>query len=238
MKYNALMYYGQKYFGFEELEMPACGENDMIVKNLTASICGSDTDTWLNGGELHYLPPRVEFGHEVVCEVVETGKNVTGVKPGDRIAPYPLKATPNPRKAGYLGGFSEYLYITNAKEDENFWILDERMSNKEAALIEPLSVSIHVADRANVTEKTIAVILGAGIIGAGVKEAMRYGVARAKFCKVLIAFCVSMISIERDPITLNVAIIRIKASIRNVIHFSICIILKEVSCCIMRSLTR
>ena len=168
MKYNALMYYGQKYFGFEELEMPACGENDMIVKNLTASICGSDTDTWLNGGELHYLPPRVEFGHEVVCEVVETGKNVTGVKPGDRIAPYPLKATPNPRKAGYLGGFSEYLYITNAKEDENFWILDERMSNKEAALIEPLSVSIHVADRANVTEKTIAVILGAGIIGAGV----------------------------------------------------------------------
>ena len=40
MKYNALMYYGQKYFGFEELEMPACGENDMIVKNLTASICG------------------------------------------------------------------------------------------------------------------------------------------------------------------------------------------------------
>ena len=47
MKYNALMYYGQKYFGFEELEMPACGENDMIVKNLTASICGSDTDTWL-----------------------------------------------------------------------------------------------------------------------------------------------------------------------------------------------
>lgn len=35
MKYNALMYYGQKYFGFEELEMPACGENDMIVKNLT-----------------------------------------------------------------------------------------------------------------------------------------------------------------------------------------------------------
>lgn len=40
------------------------------------------------------------------------------------------------------------------------------MSNKEAALIEPLSVSIHVADRANVTEKTIAVILGAGIIGA------------------------------------------------------------------------
>ena len=57
MKYNALMYYGQKYFGFEELEMPACGENDMIVKNLTASICGSDTDTWLNGGELHTCRP-------------------------------------------------------------------------------------------------------------------------------------------------------------------------------------
>lgn len=42
------------------------------------------------------------------------------------------------------------------------------MSNKEAALIEPLSVSIHVADRANVTEKTLPSFWGAGIIGAGV----------------------------------------------------------------------
>ena len=109
------MYYGQKYFGFEELEMPACGENDMIVKNLTASICGSDTDTWLNGGELHYLPPRVEFGHEVVCEVVETGKNVTGVKPGDRIAPYPLKATPNPRNC--LLYTSQALFAKVQRED-------------------------------------------------------------------------------------------------------------------------
>ena len=62
------------------------------------------------------------------------------------------------------------------------------MSNKEAALIEPLSVSIHVADRANVTEKTIAVILGAGIIGAGVAARLvdRGGGARAHcFCRPL-----------------------------------------------------
>lgn len=81
MKYNALMYYGQKYFGFEELEMPACGENDMIVKNLTASICGSDTDTWLNGGELHYLPAPCGIWPRGRLRGRGNRQNVTGVKP-------------------------------------------------------------------------------------------------------------------------------------------------------------
>ncbi|MBS6397936.1 MAG: zinc-binding dehydrogenase [Clostridiales bacterium] len=169
MKYQGLIYNGQKYFTVEEMEMPEVGDNDIIVKNLVASICGSDTDTWLNGGEMHYLPPHTEFGHEVVCEIAYAGRNVTDLKVGDRIAPYPIKATPNPRKAGYLGGFSEYIYITNAKEDYNLWKLDDRISNKEAAIIEPLSVAAHGADTVkDVTDKTVVMILGAGVIGFGV----------------------------------------------------------------------
>ena len=172
MKYTGLIYNGQKYLAFEELEMPPCGDKDVILKNLVASICGSDTDTWLNGGELHYIPPHSEFGHEVVCEVCAVGKDVEGIQVGDRVAPFPMKVTPNPRKSGFLGGFSEYIYCTDAKYDYNLWKLDPRISNREAAILEPLAVSIHAADRVEVTEKTVILILGAGIIGFGIAARM------------------------------------------------------------------
>lgn len=165
MKYKALLHNGPLDFEFAELEMPPCGDDDVILKNLVASICGSDSDTWLNGGEMHYIPAHVEFGHEVVCEVYEVGKNVTDIKVGDRVAPYPILTTTNPRKAGWLGGFSEYIYCNNAKYDYNLWKLDECISDNEAALIEPLSVGIRAADSVEAVETKKVVILGAGMIG-------------------------------------------------------------------------
>lgn len=167
MKYKGLVYYDAGDFRMEELEMPECGDNDVILKNVVASICGADVDTWLNGGEMHYMPSGCEFGHEVSCEVYKVGKNVKDVKVGDRVAPYPLMTTPNPRKAGYLGGFSEYIYCTNASYDVNLFKLPDHMSYEEAALIEPLSVGLRGADIVPVTEKTVALVLGAGFIGFG-----------------------------------------------------------------------
>jgi 2-desacetyl-2-hydroxyethyl bacteriochlorophyllide A dehydrogenase len=168
MKYQALLHNGPKDFEFAELDMPSCGDNDVILKNLVASICGSDSDTWLNGGEMHFIPPHVEFGHEVVCEVYEVGKNVTGVKVGDRVAPNPMLVNPNPRKAGWFGGFSEYIYCVNGKYDYNLWKLDDQISDNEAALIEPMAIGFRAADNADVSDETIALILGSGMIGFSV----------------------------------------------------------------------
>lgn len=165
MKYKALIYNAPKDFYFTEKEMPECGDKDVILKNVIASICGSDTDTWLNGGELHYMQPGVEFGHEVSCVVDQVGKDVKDVKIGDRVAPFPLLTTPNPRRAGFLGGFSEYIYCTNASYDYNLFHLSDKVSFEEGALIEPMSVGLRSSDIVPVTEKSIVLILGAGIIG-------------------------------------------------------------------------
>lgn len=165
MKYRALLYNDPKDLEFAELDMPECGDNDVILKNRMASICGSDTDTWLNGGEMHYIPPHVEFGHEVVSEIYAVGKNVKDIKVGDRVAPFPLKVTPNSRKAGWLGGFSEYIYCTNAAYDYNLWKLEDSISDKEAAMIEPFSVGITTADKAVLREGATYLILGCGLIG-------------------------------------------------------------------------
>lgn len=168
MKYKALIYNSDHDFTFEEREMPECGDNDIIVKNLVASICGSDTDTWLNGGALHLIPSGEEFGHEVVSQVVKAGKNVKDLQVGDRIAPYPVLFTPNIMKSGWLGAFSEYIYGTNAVVGQTLFKLDDSLSNEEAALIEPMSVSVNAADCADVKEDSVIIILGGGIIGFGV----------------------------------------------------------------------
>lgn len=165
MKYRGLIYHAAKDFTMEDLEMPECGDNDVILKNVVSSICGADVDTWLNGGEMHYLPEDVEFGHEVSCEVYKVGKNVQDVKVGDRVTPFPLLTTPNTRKAGYLGGFSEYIYCTNASYSYNLLKLPDNVSYEEAALVEPLSVGLRGSDIVPVSEKTVALILGAGFIG-------------------------------------------------------------------------
>jgi L-iditol 2-dehydrogenase len=107
------------------------------------------------------------------------GKNVTDIKVGDRVAPYPILTTTNPRKAGWLGGFSEYIYCNNAKLDYNLWKLDPRITDNEAALIEPLAVGLRGADSVEVSDKTIAVILGAGMIGFSCAARLAYkGVPR------------------------------------------------------------
>lgn len=45
MEYKGLIYHGAKDFTMETCEMPECGENDVILRNVVASVCGSDADT-------------------------------------------------------------------------------------------------------------------------------------------------------------------------------------------------
>ena len=58
------------------------GESEVLVQNHAAGVCHSDLHTLK--GELRVRPPLV-LGHEGSGIVVETGKAVTSVKPGDKV---------------------------------------------------------------------------------------------------------------------------------------------------------
>lgn len=58
------------------------GESEVLVENHAAGVCHSDLHTLK--GELRVRPPLV-LGHEGSGVVVETGKAVTSVKPGDKV---------------------------------------------------------------------------------------------------------------------------------------------------------
>ena len=113
---RAALYNGKKSIEMTELTTPEAGENDIVVKNIYASICGTDVAVYEHGpGTGHRITVGSEFGHEMVSEVVQVGKNVKDIKIGDRVYPYPRLAKGDPKRAGTTGGFSEYVLIPNAE---------------------------------------------------------------------------------------------------------------------------
>jgi len=69
-----------------EVPVPRPGINDVLIKIKKTSICGTDVHiyNWDHWAEQTIKPPMV-IGHEFVGEIVATGDNVQGFKPGDLV---------------------------------------------------------------------------------------------------------------------------------------------------------
>lgn len=149
-----------------ELETPTAGDNDIVVKNIYASICGTDVAVYEHGPNTgHRISLGSEFGHEMVSEVVQVGKNVKDIKVGDRVYPYPRLAKGDPKRAGTTGGFSEYILIPNAELGKGVYAVPDEISSKTASLIEPFTVGCRAARRSFPRNGENAIVFGAGTIG-------------------------------------------------------------------------
>ncbi|MDH4137723.1 MAG: alcohol dehydrogenase catalytic domain-containing protein [Anaerolineae bacterium] len=74
--------YGKKFLDIQEreIEIGPPDEDHVIVKVHACGVCGTDIN-FVRDWEDEAMP----LGHEIAAEVVEVGKNVTNVKPGDRV---------------------------------------------------------------------------------------------------------------------------------------------------------
>jgi 2-desacetyl-2-hydroxyethyl bacteriochlorophyllide A dehydrogenase len=171
---KAAIYNGQGNITLTELETPVCGDHDILIRNLFASVCGSDVSAYLYGPGAHRISPGSEFGHEVVSEVAAKGKAVVGIDVGDRVYPYPLLARGDARRAGALGGFSEYILVPNCELNEQVYAVPEEISSKVACLIEPFTVATHAARRSSPKAGETAIVFGTGTIGIGAAIALKY----------------------------------------------------------------
>ena len=145
---KAAIYHGVHKVEIVDLPDYECGDDAVILKNIYSSICGTDVAVYNHGlGLGHKITIGGEFGHETICQVYAVGKNVTDFKVGDRAYPYPLLVTGDKSKAGTIGGFSEYIYCPCPKWEESLYHVDEGISDKAAALIEPFTVGCRAARR-------------------------------------------------------------------------------------------
>lgn len=165
--------------GFVERLVPQPADNEVLVKLEYVGICGSDMHYYETGriGEYIVEPPFV-LGHEPGGTVVEVGKNVKHLKPGDRVALEPGKTCGHCefcREGKYNlcpdvvffatppvdGVFQEYV----AHEADLCFKLPENVDTLEGALIEPLAVGFHAANQGGAHAGQTAVVFGAGCIG-------------------------------------------------------------------------
>ncbi|MEW2397234.1 zinc-binding dehydrogenase [Streptomyces sp. NPDC046862] len=171
---KAAVYNGPKDVTIVELETPACGDNDVLLKNLYASVCGSDVSAYHHGPRAHRITPGSEFGHEMVSEVAAKGKNVTGLEVGDRVYPYPVLAAGDSSRAGTLGGFSEYILVPDCEVGKQVHPVSDKITTKTAGLIEPFTVATHAARRAGPKKGENALVFGAGTIGIAAAIALKH----------------------------------------------------------------
>ena len=181
---RAAIYNGQKNILLTELETPKARDNDIVVRNLYASICGTDVAVYQHGPNTgHRITIGGEFGHEMVSEVVQVGKNVKDIRVGDRVYPYPRLAKGDPKRAGTAGGFSEYVLIPNVELGKQVYAVPEAISSKVACLIEPFTVGCRAARRAFPRDGENAIVFGAGTIGIAAAIALRYfGCKKVMIC--------------------------------------------------------
>lgn len=168
------IYQGIKNIEMKEVDIPKCGPDDILIKNIYGAICGSDINAYYHGGDANRIFKGFEFGHEMVSEVVEVGENVEGIEVGQYVYPYPLLARGDSSRAATVGGFSEYILVPHCKVNQSVYLVNERIPLKVASLIEPFTVGTRAARRSRPQKGENAIVFGAGAIGLSAAIALKY----------------------------------------------------------------
>ncbi|MFC5652856.1 zinc-binding dehydrogenase [Paenibacillus solisilvae] len=170
----------------KDVPIPEIGEEECLVKVRYTGICG--TDLHIYGGHHPTAQAPVILGHEFVgtIERIQT-KYPTNLKPGDRVVAEPLISCGicEACKEGNWhvcrslkllgihtnGGFAEYMKVSVDKVIK----VDDRLSDRVAAMAEPFAVGFHVNQRAGVKNGDRVLVIGGGPIGLIVGLVAREG---------------------------------------------------------------
>jgi threonine dehydrogenase-like Zn-dependent dehydrogenase len=164
-KFKAAIYKDIGRVDFTEIPYPQCGDNDIIVKNIIAGICGSDVAAFNEGGDANMIWKDSEFGHEMVSEVVEIGKNVKDIAIGDYIFPNMGQAKRDRMRMATVGGFSEYIHIPQFELGYSGIKIEKNIPLEYSVLLEPFVVGTRGTKNTNPGPGKTAIVFGAGIIG-------------------------------------------------------------------------
>lgn len=174
---KALMIEGVNACALHEVEEPRPGPGEVLLAVRHVSLCGSDLATFKGLNPLVELP-RIP-GHEIGGEIEAVGPGVPATfSPGKRaiVVPYTSCGTcPSCRKGRFNacrsnrtlgvqqnGGLAERIVLPYEK-----LILNNSLSPRHLALVEPLSVGFHAVTRGRISAEDKVVIIGCGMIGMG-----------------------------------------------------------------------
>jgi L-iditol 2-dehydrogenase len=205
---QAVLLKAYKVLELTEMSAPEPGPGDLLVKVRACGICGSDVHGY-DGSTGRRIPPIV-MGHEAAGEVVSVGAAVKGFRPGDRVTfdstvycgechfcrRGEINLCDHRRVLGVScgeyrqhGALAEYVVVP----ERIAYPLPAGLAYEHAAMVEPVSIALHAVNRTPVRLGDTAVVLGAGMIGLLVVQALRQ------------AGCARVIAVDVDDFKLNLA---------------------------------
>ena len=175
-------------FSYEDVPQPEIGAQDVLIRVKACGICGSDVHG-MDGSTGRRIPPII-MGHEAAGVIERVGSGITDWKIGDRVTFdstvvtrqdfYSQKGTFNLsdyRKVLGVscgeyrqhGAFAEYVAVP----ESILYRLPDSLSFEKAAMTEPVSVAFHAVNLFANEINDSAVVVGAGMIGLFVIQALR-----------------------------------------------------------------
>ena len=147
-----------------QVQMPSITENEVMIRSRRVGICHSDYEL-LAGRYIIPISYPVTPGHEWVGEVVEVGKNVTGLKRGDRVVGECVIQTPERiHHFGFSMDGADREFFAARPE----WLhkLPDAVDDAKGAMIEPFTCGYYAVLRNGGTNAAQTVVIsGGGTIG-------------------------------------------------------------------------
>jgi L-iditol 2-dehydrogenase len=185
---KALLLSKYKHLEIADLPEPRPGPGEVLVRVAACGICGSDVHGY-DGSSGRRIPPIV-MGHEAAGRIAALGAGVMGFAEGERVT---FDSTIYCGSCGHCrrgevnlcdqrqvlgvscadyrraGAFAEYVAVPS----RIVYRLPDNLSFEEAAMLEAVSVAIHAISMAQVSPGSTALVIGAGMIGQLVLQALR-----------------------------------------------------------------
>lgn len=182
-----------------DLPIPRIGDGEVLMRVHASAICGTDLHIygWNEWAAKRMRKLPIVFGHETAGEIVEIGRNVTGLRVGDRISVethIPCNdcfqcrhgrrhICENMRIFGVTepGAFAEYAPVPA----ECAVRLRDGISYEAGAMLEAMGAGVHGVEKAEIRDKTV-LVSGCGPIGLMVVGACKtHGARRVIACDIL-----------------------------------------------------
>lgn len=190
---KALLLTAASQLEYVDFPAPVPTEEEVLIRVRACGICGSDIHGW-DGSTGRRRPPLI-MGHEASGEIVSVGPKVQKWKAGDRVTfdstiycgqctyckEGHINLCENRRVVGVAplefrqhGAFAEYVTLP----PRILYALPDTLSFPHAAMVEPVSIAIHAVQRVKIAPTDSVVVVGSGMIGLFVIQALRWAGAK------------------------------------------------------------
>jgi L-iditol 2-dehydrogenase len=186
---KALVLQEYKRFGYQDVPEPHPGPDEVLVAVKACGICGSDVHG-MDGSSGRRRPPII-MGHEASGVIAATGAAVKDWKPQDRVTfdstiycgtcdfcrRGEINLCDRRRVLGVScedfrqnGAFAQFVAVPQ----RILYRVPESLPFEHAALVEPFAIALHAIRRAPPELNDTVVVIGAGMIGLALVQALSH----------------------------------------------------------------